>query len=234
MKRLTEESLSANTPEATLAELVRSAAPFHANPFRKRLLLQRVSRAHQAKPRWSLRPAFGALALAALGSAGIASASYGWWKGRVDPTPSVSVQHRVAPTPAPAVPAKPAAPPAAPEAESAAEPEPVAKAASPTPLRREARQVKQRATQDGEDPSEVLEAIRALRKRGDAARAQVLLDQYLKAHPSGALSEDALVLSIEAALARHDPRAADYARRYLSRFPRGRFQALAQRVLSTP
>jgi outer membrane protein assembly factor BamD (BamD/ComL family) len=73
----------------------------------------------------------------------------------------------------------------------------------------------------------VLEAVRALRKRGDAARAQVLLDEYLSENPGGALTEDALALAIEAAAARHDPRAKDYARRYLTRFPNGRFKSVA-------
>jgi len=74
--------------------------------------------------------------------------------------------------------------------------------------------------------------VRALRKQGDAARAQTLLDQYLKANPHGALAEDALALSIEAAAARKDPRAADYARRYLSRYPNGRFKSVAERAVA--
>ena len=45
------------------------------------------------------------------------------------------------------------------------------------------------------------------------------------------LSEDALALSIEAASAQHDPRAADYARRYLARFPKGKYRTLASRAL---
>ena len=76
----------------------------------------------------------------------------------------------------------------------------------------------------------MLDAIRALRKSRDPARAQKLLDGYLESHPRGALSEDALGLAIEAAAARGDPRAADYARRYLSRFPNGRFRSIALRA----
>jgi hypothetical protein len=84
----------------------------------------------------------------------------------------------------------------------------------------------------GEDPTQVAEAVRALRKQGDPARAQQLLDRYLKSNPRGALAEDALALSIEAAAARKDPRAADYARRYLARYPNGRFRAVAERALA--
>ena len=86
---------------------------------------------------------------------------------------------------------------------------------------------KQRAG-GGEDPTLVLEAIRALRTQGDAARASGLLSEYLRAHPRGVLSEDALALSIESAIARHDSRAAaDLGRRYLAQFPNGRYRAFA-------
>ncbi len=62
--------------------------------------------------------------------------------------------------------------------------------------------------------------------------AHQLLDQYLRTNPRGALAEDALALSIEAAAARKDPRAADYARRYLARYPNGRFRKVAERALA--
>lgn len=65
----------------------------------------------------------------------------------------------------------------------------------------------------------MVEALRALRKQGDAARAQQLLDQDLRRNPHGALSEHALALATEAAATRKDPRAADHARRYLARYP---------------
>ena len=78
----------------------------------------------------------------------------------------------------------------------------------------------------------VVSAIQALRTEGDPVRAQALLTEYLKTHPNGALSEEALALSIEAASAQHDPRAADYARRYLAKFPHGKYQALANRAIA--
>ena len=65
---------------------------------------------------------------------------------------------------------------------------------------------------------------------GNPEHAQKLLDGYLASHPSGALSEDALALSIEAATARRDPRASEYARRYLAQYPNGRFRQLALRA----
>jgi hypothetical protein len=84
----------------------------------------------------------------------------------------------------------------------------------------------------GEDPTLVLQAIRALRQDGDPARASTLLGRYLGAHPRGLLAEDALALSIEAADARHDPgAAASLGRRYLAEYPSGRYRALAQRAV---
>jgi hypothetical protein len=81
---------------------------------------------------------------------------------------------------------------------------------------------------DGEDPTLVLEGIRALRNNGDPSRAGVLFSQYLKAHPHGVLAEDASALSVEAAIARHDMRsAAELSRRYLAQFPSGRYRAFA-------
>jgi outer membrane protein assembly factor BamD (BamD/ComL family) len=84
---------------------------------------------------------------------------------------------------------------------------------------------------DGEDPAAVLEAIAALRDRGDAVRASALLAEHLRAHPRGVLAEDALALAIEAAIARHDTRAAgDLGRRYLTQYPNGRYRAFASRA----
>ena len=83
-----------------------------------------------------------------------------------------------------------------------------------------------------EDPSEVVMAVEALRKQRDPARAAKLLAQYLAAHPGGALVEEAVALSIEAAAARHDPAAADFARRYLRDYPNGRFRQTAEAALS--
>ena len=83
-----------------------------------------------------------------------------------------------------------------------------------------------------EDPTPVVAAIRAWRSDGDAARAQRLLDGYLRDNPRGALAEDALALSIEVAAARKDPRAVTQAKRYLAAYPKGRFRSLAEKVVN--
>lgn len=83
-----------------------------------------------------------------------------------------------------------------------------------------------------DDPGDVVQAIRALRQDHDAGRAAELLAGYLRVHPSGALSEEALALSIEAATARHNPAAASLSRRYLTQYPTGRFREYAEKQLA--
>jgi hypothetical protein len=89
----------------------------------------------------------------------------------------------------------------------------------------------QTRVETSEDATRVVEAIQALRTARDPARARALLNDYLKINPRGALSAEALALSIEAASAQHDPRAAEYARRYLNSYPRGKYRELARRAL---
>jgi hypothetical protein len=79
-----------------------------------------------------------------------------------------------------------------------------------------------------QDTQIVLEGMRALRLEHDPVRARALLGGYLEHHPNGALAEEALALSIEAAVAHHDPDASVLASRYLRRYPAGPFRALAQ------
>lgn len=219
MKRLIEE---ADPTLGTLSELVASAERHQPSPFAKRHVHSRILRALEGgSPRVGLRPALlgaGVMLIAATAAA----AGYSILmpsSAPLAPMPSAVVVPpsgaRIAPAPAPA----PAPPPPI---------EVPAKDDKPSERRVE------KARPAGEDPTQVADAVRALRKQGDPVRAQALLDQYLKSNPRGALAEDALALSIEAAAARKDPRAADYARRYLARYPQGRFRAVADRVLTKP
>jgi hypothetical protein len=105
--------------------------------------------------------------------------------------------------------------------------DPPPNAARPAP-----RSVAHARSDSSEDATHMVEAIQALRTDRDPSRAQGLLSDYLKTHPHGVLSEDALALSIEAASAQHDPRAADYARRYLAKFPQGKYRDLANRAVA--
>jgi hypothetical protein len=82
--------------------------------------------------------------------------------------------------------------------------------------------------------TEVLDALIALRRDHDAEGASRLLDRYLAANRRGALREEALVLAIEAADARHDQvHARVFARAYQVEFPAGRFVAFAHHHLTS-
>lgn len=77
--------------------------------------------------------------------------------------------------------------------------------------------------------TEVLDALVALRRDHDPARAGALLDKYLADHPRGALREEALVLAIEAADGLGDhPAGRRWALIYQAEFPHGRFRQFAR------
>ena len=76
----------------------------------------------------------------------------------------------------------------------------------------------------------VVAGLKALRIERDAAGAAALFDEYLRLHPDGELLEESLGYAIEAAAVRHDRRASALAQRYLTRFPQGRFCAIAERA----
>ena len=82
-----------------------------------------------------------------------------------------------------------------------------------------------------EDASAVAAAMRALRVEKDPARARGLLSAISAEHPNGALAEEALAMSIEAAIAHHDTDVAALASRYLRLYPHGSFQSLARNAV---
>jgi outer membrane protein assembly factor BamD (BamD/ComL family) len=83
------------------------------------------------------------------------------------------------------------------------------------------------------EASLVLQAVRALRRDGDPARANALAEEALRRYPHGAQAEEALVVLLKAAEARGDkPAAQRLARTYLATHPAGRFTDLAKRLAS--
>ena len=79
----------------------------------------------------------------------------------------------------------------------------------------------------GENPSALMEAVKALRQDHDPARASHLLGDYLRLYPHGSLSEEARALSIEAARAQGSANTVELAHEYLRLYPRGRFRKAA-------
>jgi len=104
------------------------------------------------------------------------------------------------------------------------------------PAERSVRSVESPApTPSPRERAEVLDAMIALRRDHDAARAGQLLNRYLAARPHGALREEALALAIEAADARGDKASvSNWARTYQNDYPSGRFATFARSHLATP
>jgi hypothetical protein len=80
------------------------------------------------------------------------------------------------------------------------------------------------------DTELVVQAIRALHHDGDPTLARALCTAYLQRHPDGPLAEEALALTIEAAVAQHEPDASALGARYLQRYPTGPFRGLARQA----
>jgi hypothetical protein len=99
-----------------------------------------------------------------------------------------------------------------------------------------ARSAKPRGSGEAEAGGLVFGAMQALRREGQPERAAKLLDEYRRRYPKGVLGEEALALSVEAAVQRGDPRAKALAESYLARYPNGQFRQAAERAraLSTP
>lgn len=84
-----------------------------------------------------------------------------------------------------------------------------------------------------EEAALVMAALRSLRREHNPVQAGALLQTYLTRFPQGVLTEEALAIGIEAAVARHDaPSAKALANQYLGRYPAGRFVGLARKTTS--
>ena len=249
-RRLLEDpGLYGSEPSTSWAlGLLDGAEPYRAPGGRKQRVQLRLGHTRRRRAPLVLRFAVGACVL--LGGAAIVSAAMGRWPAwatrayervvgpRADgPAPARAHAHaprhieapRAAPTPVagevpwPEIPIDP-------EAEAAAAHRAVRPTrTTPTPARAPL-PVAAPAAVSGEDTSAVTAAMRALRVEHDPVRARGLLARYLAEHANGNLAEEALALSIEAALAHHDGDVAALADRYLRLYPRGSFQALARQA----
>jgi hypothetical protein len=228
MKRLIDEVEAVDAGDEQLAYLVKSAEKFQANPFRKRWVLSRI-RAGKERRGLRLRPwvVIGA-SLLVVGSATAGGAA--WVRARRDAAHLTSAL---------AAPPSVRAEPIGGKAELLGTSESAERQAmpdmTPTPRPTSDRSAANGAVakSTGEDPATMVQAIRALRKEHDPARAESLLQDYLRSHPRGALTEDALALLIETAAARHDPAVTERAARYIRLYPDGRYRAAAERALGS-
>ncbi|HLK89557.1 MAG TPA: hypothetical protein VKZ18_06670 [Polyangia bacterium] len=227
-----------------IGDVLRSTDPYKAPPGRKQRVLLSLGRSGPRRPSRLLRPVIVAGVLIFCGA--FASAALGPWRGwlgrayqRIAPRRAAVATAPVAPRarsrhpgasppvallePAPAIPAAPPpmAAPAPPATRGASQSVHAHHAAPVAP-----------APQAEQDTQVVLEGMRALRVEHDPVRARALLAGYLQLHANGALAEEALALSIEAAVAHHDADAPVLAARYLRRYPSGPFRALAQQEMA--
>ena len=227
MERLVNRSGVATGAEAELIDLIEACAPVSVSELAKKRSLGAVYQRHHQRrrtTRFAMRLALGAGVLLVAGAA-TAGAFGVRWRARPEPTPAAlavtAAPHHVArPQHAPAVPAS--------EITTAPATAPASAPSVPASSGHRAHVVR------SEDPSLVVSAIQALRQDHDPARASQLLGAYLRTYPRGALVEEAIALSFEAAEARQSAAAATFAQRYLRDYPQGRFRAAAERVLARP
>jgi hypothetical protein len=244
--RLLDRTNAFDPAEGYLADLIRASEPVPVVPARKQRLLNGILLRQQVRrvsPSRLLRPVFvvGVLSLAGAATAAATIGRRAWQERTLRPSAavhsaltvgSVSAARRTRPVRAVVAVAETDAddaPVIAPDAVATARPVRRSKPA----LR--ARVSSQRAlttrAAKSEDPSLMVDAIQALRNDHEPARASRLLADYLARYPRGALAEEAIALSIEAAAANHSPAAAGFAERYLRQYPTGRFRETAEKAL---
>lgn len=86
---------------------------------------------------------------------------------------------------------------------------------------------------DEDESALIVAAVRALRRDGDAQRAEQLAEQALQRYPHGRQVEEAMDLAMEAAFARGDANDARRgAQRYLASYRAGRFGDRALQILA--
>jgi hypothetical protein len=236
MQRLRDQVNSPDATTARAAELLAAVRPLDPNQVRgwaHPWNLARMSR--RRAPVGRLRLAVtGALTFASLAAAAATAHRAGWFGHAPVPVSPPDGPVAVAGPIAHAVVARPPGAPSAAEAVAPSEPN-GGDVVAPAPRRLPPEAQPRETVAAGTSAESVLmvQAVRALRRDGDPARAQALAEEALRRYPKGAQVEEAMVLAMEAASARGDRSGAHRAAvRYLERYPAGRFADRAQRVVS--
>lgn len=234
MRPLRDSPDSADPDVAAAARLLLHVGPLARSRLTQRRVRQQLESRHHRPVTRALRPAVVVGVLCGL--AATAGATWGVLKATSSSQRESGVLD--APSLAPVGPAVPkrVASRTLPKTETSAEHVPQALPPPELPPRSSGRPATPRPNKATRAPAQseaalVHRAVKELRGGGDPERARQLLEQYRAANPSGELAEEALVLSIEAAVAKGDPDAQRLARQYLARYPNGRFVAAARRVL---
>jgi hypothetical protein len=227
LRRLIDDELNLESSERLLAELVRATPALKQVPFATERIFACVTSAatHRARPSWTV----GAIALG-IGLSAIAAAAMrrSTVVASFEPSPVPSITFAAS---APDVVTIEHASQDASDVTDTGAPT-VAQAPPSARVRPGTHSSESRRLAQEEDPARLLEAIRTLRSEGDAVRAGALLADYLRTYPRSPMTEDALALSIEAAVARHDSRSAtESVRQYLAEFPTGRYRIFASRAV---
>ena len=245
---LDDAGVAADASSAWALGLLRGAEPYRAPAGRKQRVQLRLGHTPRRQAPLLLRLAVMGIVLCSF--AAIVSAALGRW-----PDWAARAYERVVGNPPPGHTAKPAHA-RAPRREApleqreqgeldspavAVEP-PALMPAAPAPARRAShdaiatprprRTIASVPQPTSEDASAVSAAMRALRVERNPVRARALLARYLGEHPNGSLAEEALAMTIEAALAHRDADATVLAARYLRLYPQGSFQGLARQALA--
>jgi hypothetical protein len=240
VKRLPDEFEVTDPNEVYAAALLKQVPPLEPSAMRKRRVWMALERSATKRSRARVSgPVVAALVLcgATAASATMPHLWKRWQRGPVEGAAVATVTSESTRIARRAASSLPIAPPALsePALPTTTLPQPVLPPIEPAPAARKQTPAKARVAvaEPADPPASAALMVEAMRERraGHLARARELSSEYRLKYPGGALQEEALALSIEAAAALGDDEARRLSALYLQHYPQGRFRAQAQRVM---